>query len=600
MIGARPNSPFLTSIIVTAALLAACGGPAAAPSPPASLAPTASVSASAAAGQLVPASSSASPALPSPSPAGASPSASSAAPAATPAPAKAAATLRYNIGADPASIDPAQDQDTTEDFVITQISSTLVQPDKNLNVTPGVAASWDISPDGLTYTFHLRPSKWSDGTPLTARDFEYSFKRLFDPANASPYTDIVNGIKGSQAYFSSKSKDAAVLAKLRADVGVKAMDDSTLVITLKAPEGYFLSTLFNGATAPVNRAAVKTYGHKAFDYPHFVGNGPFKLAGWAHNSKMELVPNPDYWGSQPKIDLNLVDISTPTAMLAAYKNNEIDVTGGVNLATPDIAAARADPALSKQLVEYPELGAYYLQYNVRARPFNNPKVRQAIGYAIDRKTLVDKVLGGVDEPASSLVPPGMPGHINGLGPTYDVGKASSLLAQAGYPNGRGLPPIRLSYAAIGVWGQVMQFVQADLKAIGVEVKLNPRDPKTYFSEMRSSPSPIFQSGWNSDYPDPNDWYGVIFLSSASQNYGHWSSARYDRLVKQAAVEPNMARRLALYRRAAEIMVQDPPATMLFWPRGLRLVKPYVKGLQTTSEDAAFAGKFFLKDVTIAK
>jgi len=326
-------------------------------------------------------------------------------------------TLRYNIGDEPESIDPAQDQDTNQDFVIMQLNGTLVSPDKDLNVKPGLAEKWDISADSLTYTFHLRQGlKWSDGSPLSAKDFEYSFKRLFDPATASPYTDIVKGIKGGEEYFTSKSKDPAELQKLRDGVGVKAQDDTTLVITLKEKEAFFLSTLFNGATAPVNEANLAKNKDKAFDAPGFVGSGPFKLQSWQHKSVMELVPNPNYYGGAPKINLNLVMIHEPTASLAAYKNNEIDTTGQVNLGAADTNALRNDPSYKDQVLQFTELGTHYLQYNLTKKPFDNPKVRVAISYATDRKVLVDKVLAGVGTPTSSLIPPGMPGHLDGLGP----------------------------------------------------------------------------------------------------------------------------------------------------------------------------------------
>lgn len=508
--------------------------------------------------------------------------------------------LRYNIGDEPESIDPAQDQDTNQDFVIMQLNATLVYPDKDLNIKPGLAEKWDISSDGLTYTFHLRQGlKWSDGSPLTAKDFEYSFKRLFDPATASPYTDIVKGIKGSQEFFSSKSKDPAELQKLRDGVGVKAQDDNTLVITLKEKEAFFLSTLFNGATAPVNQANVDKNKDKAFDAPGFVGNGPFKLQTWQHKSKMELVPNPNYYGGAPKISLTLLMIHEPTATLAAYKNNEIDATGQVNLGAADTNAIRNDPSYKNQIVQYTELGTYYLQYNTTVKPFDNPKVRVAISYAIDRKGMVDKVLAGTGAPATSLIPPGMPGHIDGLGQEYDVNKAKQMLADAGFPDGKGIPAnIQASYNNLGTWPQVMQFVQANLQAIGISIQLDPREAKTYFKEMRQKASPMFRAGWSSDYPDPDDWYRVIFKSDASQNYGKWKNDDYDKLVSQAASEEDQNKRLDLYKQAAQIMVNDPPASYWYYPLRFRLFKANVKGIVTTGQDGGFPGKFFIKDVTL--
>ncbi|MDE3075111.1 MAG: peptide ABC transporter substrate-binding protein [Chloroflexota bacterium] len=575
------TAPLITTLLGGAMLLSACGGAAAPPS-------------------SAPASKPASSAASAPA---------SSAPAKSAAPASASAkasgsphgnTLVYNIGDEPDSIDPAQDQDTTQDFVIMQLNDTLVYPDKDLNVKPGLAEKWEISPDGLTYTFHLRQGlKWSDGSPLTAKDFEYSFKRLFDPATASPYTDIVKGIKGSEEYFSSKSKDPAALAKLRDGVGVKAKDDNTLVITLKEPEAFFLTTLFNGATAPVNQANVEKNKEKAFDAPNYVGSGPFVLKTWAHKSKMELTANPNYYGPKPKINLQFVMIKETTATLAAYKNNEIDTDGGVGPSAADMTAITADPQLSKQVLKYTELGTFYLVYNVAKKPFDNVKVRQAINYAIDRNTLVNKVLAGQGEPAGSLIPPGMPGYLNVAPAAYDPNKAKAILADAGFADGKGLPQnIQASYNNLGVWGQVMQLIQANLKAAGISIQLDPRESKTYFKSMREDASPMYRAGWSSDYPDPDDWYRVIFLSTASQNYGHWKNAKYDQLVKQAAIEADQAKRLDMYKQAADIMANDPPATWWYYSKRFRLFKPWVHGIVTTGQDGGLPGKFFLKDVTI--
>jgi len=515
-------------------------------------------------------------------------------------------TLRYNIGDEPESIDPAQDQDTTQDFVIMQLNATLVYPDKDLNIKPGLAEKWDVSPDGLTYTFKLRSGlKWSDGTPFTAKDVEYSFKRLFDPATASPYTDIVKGIKGAEEFFTSKSKDAAELQKLRDGVGVKATDDTTVVITLKEKQAFFLSTLFNGATAPVNQANLEKNKDKSFDAPNYVGTGPFRLQTWQHKSKMELVPNPNYYGGAPKINLTLVMIHEPTATLAAYKNNEIDASGATNLSAADTNAIRNDPAYKDQVLQYTELGTYYLQYNVTKKPFDaspeGKKLRQAVGYAIDRKTLVERVLAGVGTVATSLIPPGMPGHLDNIGPTYDVNKAKQLMSEAGFPDGKGLPQnIQASYNNLGTWPQVMQYVQANLQAIGINIQLDPRESKTYFKEMRENASPLFRAGWNSDYPDPDDWYRVIFKSDSSQNYGKWKNEQFDKLVTQAATEQDQNKRLDLYRQAAEIMADDPPATIWYHAARFRLFKPAVKGIVTTGQDGGLPGKYFLKDVSLQR
>src|SRR5581483_11503474 len=393
----------------------------------------------------------------------------------------------------------------------------------------------------------------------------------------------------------------AELQKLRDNLGVKAQDATTLVITLSEPEGFFLTTLFNGAIAPVNANNIEKNKERAFDAPSFVGSGPFMLSEWQHKDHMTLVPNPYYYGGAPKISLRLVMIKEPAATLAAYKNGEIDTIGGVQLSAADVNAIRSDPAYKDQTVEYTELSVYGMRFNVSKKPLDNVKVRQAISYAIDRKTLVDKVLAGQGEPATSLIPPGMPGYVQEGGQSYDPAKAKALLAEGGYPDGKGLPQnITVSYNNLSVWPQIMQFVQANLQAVGISIQLDSRESATYFKQMREDASPMFRDGWNSDYPDPDDWYRIIFLFTSSQNYGHYKNDKFDQLVRQAATEPDMAKRLDLYKQANDILQAETPEVYWYWPKRIRLFKSYLKGVVTTGQDGGFPGKYFLKDVTIQR
>ncbi|MBV8086896.1 MAG: hypothetical protein JO247_18980, partial [Chloroflexi bacterium] len=169
----------------------------------------------------------------------------------------------------------------------------------------------------------------------------------------------------------------------------------------------------------------------------------------------------------------------------------------------------------------------------------------------------------------------------------------------GYPDGKGLPQnIQASYNNLSIWPQVMQFIQANLQAIGISAQLDPRESKTYFNEMRQDASPMFRAGWSSDYPDPDDWYRILFQSQSSQNYGHYNSQQYDQLVKQAATESDQTKRQALYKQADDILEQDQPVTDWYWSKRIRIVKPTVHGLVTTGQDGGLPGKFFLKDVTV--
>lgn len=511
-------------------------------------------------------------------------------------------TLRYNIGSDPGSLDPAQDADTNETFVDLQLGSTLVVPDKNLKPTPGLAEKWQLSDDGRTYTFNLRPQlKWSDGSPLTASDLEYSLKRVLDPATAAPAANLLDLIAGAREFRSAKGAATEDLARLRDTVDVHATAPTTLVIRLTQPASYFLSVLFAGVTIPVKKESVEQYGPSAFDAGHMVGSGPFVLTGWTHKGALDLAPNPNFYGPAAKIKVHLAEINEPTATLAAYKNDEIDTTGGIQLGTADIAALRNDASYRGQAGDWSELGESWLQFNVAKKPFDNKLLRRAINLAINRRELVDKVMGGLAEPATTLVPPGMAGYLEpgeqGLG--YDPQKARQLLAEAGFPNGQGLPQnVPMAYNNISILPAILQYVQANLAAVNISTQLEPRESSSYFSGLRQDAPALFRSGWNADYPDPDNWY-TIFVTGATPNYGHWTNDEYDRLVRQAAVEPDTGKRLDQYKRASQILTDDPPLAFWYYPRRFKLVKPRVHGLETTAQDGGYPGKYTLREVTIS-
>lgn len=340
-------------------------------------------------------------------------------------------TLTVNLAGEPAQIDPNFASWAAERSVISQVFEGLLGFNQDLSLKPAVAAviptlaNGGISADGKTYTFKINQNAvWADGTKVTANDFEYSIKRMLNPASAAEYASFYYDIVGAEAYNGGTgSKDA---------VGVKAIDADTLEIKLENPRPTFLSIMALWPAYPLREDIITTYGTQWTEAGNYMGNGPFMLSEWEHQDHMTFIPNPNYWGTAPKLTkLTFKMITDTNAALAAYKNNELDITappGGTELAT------LADPVLGKQVVRYNELVTFSLQFNLTAAPFDNELVRQALSCAIDREAYINQVRGGVGSVALSWIPPGMPGYDPNLGKEWEFNpaKAKQLLEEAGY------------------------------------------------------------------------------------------------------------------------------------------------------------------------
>ncbi|MGI2335446.1 MAG: ABC transporter substrate-binding protein [Dehalogenimonas sp.] len=340
-------------------------------------------------------------------------------------------TLTVNLAGEPAQIDPNFASWAAERSVISQVFEGLLGFNQDLSLKPAVAAeipsltNGGISADGKTYTFKINPNAtWADGVKVTANDFEYSIKRMLNPDEAAEYASFYYDIVGAEAYNSGTgTKDA---------VGVKALDASTLEIKLQDPRPTFLSIMALWPAYPLREDIIATYGTQWTEAGNYMGNGPFMLSEWEHQDHMTFIPNPNYWGTAPKLTKITFKMITDTnAALAAYKNNELDITAppaGTELAT------LADPVYGKQVVRYNELVTFSLQFNMTAAPFDNKLIRQALSCAIDRSAYIDQIRGGVGTVALSWIPPGMPGYDPDLGKEWDFNptKAKQLLEEAGY------------------------------------------------------------------------------------------------------------------------------------------------------------------------
>jgi len=314
---------------------------------------------------------------------------------------------------EPDNLDPNRSSLAPEGAVISRVFEPLLTFDKDLKPVPAAASSFDVSADGKTYTFHLRQgAKYSDGVPVKAQDFEYSFKRILDPSIAAEYASFFAdaGIVGAADYNSGKGSADAV--------GVKATDDNTLQIQLEAPIGYLPDLVALWVVPPIRQDIIQKAGDGwAQDPSTYIGNGPFKMTEWVHQDHITLVPNENYTGTQPKLQkATFLMVTDGEADYAAYRNNERDWT---LVPDADVQAVKNDSTLSQQSVEYTELTTWWLTYNLANKPLDNVNVRKALSMAIDRDALIRDVAGGVGKPATSPIPPGMPGYQPDLG--KDIG-----------------------------------------------------------------------------------------------------------------------------------------------------------------------------------
>jgi oligopeptide transport system substrate-binding protein len=492
------------------------------------------------------------------------------------------------------TIDPQKALFPPEVAAVMRVFSGLLTLDANGHPLPEAAAELpSMSADGLLYTFKLRTGlKYSDGQPLTAKHFEYSWKRLCDPSVASEYAPIAYVIVGCEDYNSAELKkiNADELKKLRAAVGVRAVDDLTLEFKLRERASYFLAIAASWVGVPAREDMVTQGGDQWTEPATYIGNGPFILKEWAHAVKLVYRANPNYHRGKPPLERIEVSLINDTAVaFVAYLNNELDV---INVDPNVLSQAQGDAKLKEQLSFQPGDCTFYLGFNVTRRPFDNVKVRRAFAQAFDKEAYVKNVLKGMGLPAEQFLPPGFPGHYKDLRTLkFDPAAAKKALAEAGYPDSKGLPEIKLSYSASLTAQARAEWFQTQFKAnLGVEIRLDPLEAKTYqiaLSRNETTPQ-LFRAGWCEDYPDPQNWYSYVFDSRATISRTGWKNDAFDQMVRAADIEPDAKKRDELYRRAAQILVDEVPVAFHFHDVIAYLVKPWVSGVNITSLDHYFS------------
>jgi oligopeptide transport system substrate-binding protein len=498
--------------------------------------------------------------------------------------ARQAATQEVHLpGIEPPTLDPGLAQDLASLDVITQLFDGLVALDSAGGATGVGSEAWTISADGLTYTFTLRQgATWSDGQPVTAQDYAWAWKRNVSPVTASPYANAFFPIKNGQAINDGELDPE--------QLGVQAVDDRTLVVTLERPASFFLSLASTWTFYPLRQDIVEGYGDRWTEAANIVTNGPFTLSEWQHDTRITLERNERYWGTKPTIvraTYQLFPEDGAEQMLAAYEAGEIDTTGagvGSSLPASQIDRIMADPVLSQQLRSFKQSGTYMLILNHRRPHFQDVRVRQAIGMALDRRELLDDVIKQPGEPASGIQPEGILGRQPTAWPKEDAAVAQQLMADAGYPNGQGFPEITLTFATSATTRLLAEYTQERLRdVLGISVRLESMESAVFLRWRRGNEweqrGDLYRASWFSDYEDPENWYNHIWGSESDPgvyNAG-WVNSRFDNLVRQALTETDTARRTALYAQADQVMAQDYPHVPLYHDEIRSLVKPYLKG-----------------------
>lgn len=457
--------------------------------------------------------------------------------------------LRFpNVGtADIGKLDPASGPDSNSNLAINMIFSGLVRSDKDLNVVADQAESWKISQDNKVYTFKLRPDvKFSDGTPVTAQSYVWTWTRALLPEVKSPVASVLmESIVGAQDVISGKSKTLS---------GVKALDEHTLQVSLVRPTAYFLQLLTVSLFYPLNQQVIEKYGQDRWSQNIAntgAGTGPFMVKSWEKGVKMVLVPNPHYYRTKTKLsEVDMFFIKDPATAFRSYQANQYDLIW--NLIPADQETAKKLPGF----VRKPILQTDLLFFHNKMPPFDKSAVRQAFAAAIDKEALAKNIFKDTVTVADTIIPPGQPGaQTDYKGIPFNKQKARQLLESV-YPDVSKMPPVTFTYPGSQVPQDEASALQQMWKdALGVQVKLNPMELTTYNQETSKRTVQFGFTQWGVYFPDPYEWLDLSLLSTSANNNGLWNNPEFDKTVAQAENASGQDR-LNLYSKAERIAIED--------------------------------------------
>jgi oligopeptide transport system substrate-binding protein len=494
--------------------------------------------------------------------------------------------LVFNLAADTKTLDPGLNQSVDGAIIAVNAFEGLCKLDDKDKAIPGQAEKWEVSPDGLKYTFHLKKDlKWSNGDPLKASDFEYAWKRVLNPETASEYSFQMLYLKGGSEYNTGKGT---------ADqVGVKATDDTTLEVTLAGPCSYFLELTAGPTYMPVNQKIVEANKDWATDVKTLVSNGPFKFTEYAIKDKIVLEKNDNY-ADKANVKLNKITmkmVTEPTSAWASYKQGQFDMV--YDVPSTELEAAVKDGSATR----FEDLSTDYININISdkakeinpdaAKVLSDVRIRKAMSLAIDRKAITDNVIKNHPTPAHSFVPPSI---LDTDGKTFaskeyfdpkgNLEEVKKLLAEAGYPEGKGLPQFTILYNPEGINNEIYQPIQDMLKKAGFNVELQTQEWKVFQTTRTNKQYLVSRGGWTGDYIDPMTFLDM-FVPESAQNDPGYNNPKYTELIHNAKNEADVKKRSEMLHQAEDLLMADMPIIPLWHTKQTRGIKSYVKGVRVS-------------------
>ena len=499
--------------------------------------------------------------------------------------------ITVNESSEPKSIDPGLVNDQTGIAINALVSEGLTRQDKDGNPAAGLAEKWDISEDGLTWTFHLREGiKWSGGEPITANDFKFAWLRVLDKNTVSEYAYMLYPIKGAKAFNEGSGK--------KEDVAIKVIDDKTLEVKLESPTAYFASLIAYTTYSPINEKYFTEKGKQfALEANDMEYSGPYKIEKWTHDSNFILVKNENYW-NKDHIKLDTIEIkliADSASELNAFMNGEVDL---IRLTAEQYSKYEKD----ERVHVFNNNSVWYLEYNVQNKFLSNKKIRQALTLAIDRDEITNTILKGVSHPAYGLVPTGFKGkektfrEENGdVYPHYNPEEAKKLFEEGLKELGMDkAPEISIMINEQGNNKRIAEYVQEKLRIVlNFELKITPMPFKERMAKLEQKNYDIAWAGWGADYADPMT-YMNLWVTNGGNNHTGYSNPKYDELIKTANISNDSTVRMNTMMEAEKILAEDMPVGVLTFSTRIAMLNPKVKNVYFKG----IGSEFYLYDASI--
>jgi oligopeptide transport system substrate-binding protein len=487
-------------------------------------------------------------------------------------------TLHLGNLAEPNDLDP-QVADSQETFnIIMSLMEGLAQYDpRTCEPVPAGAERWHSSPDRKTWTFFLRAdARWSNGDPVTARDYVWAYRRMLTASLGAEYASMLFCLRHGEAFHQGRIRDFS-------EVGVRAVDDHTLELSLERPVPFLDKLVCHSAWYPLHAPTLEKFGSvytrgSAWTRPgNFVGNGYFVLAEWRPNQVVRVTRSPTYWDREHVLlkEVNFYPVDSQDTEERMFRSGQLHITSSIPI--DKIAVYKADPARAPLLAQETNLATYFYRFNVTRPPFNDVRVRRALAWTIDRRQIVERVSKGGQLPAGCLTPPGTAGFTATSSVPHDPDGARRMLAEAGFPGGAGFPPFEILFNTHEGHRQIAEAIQQMWRIeLGLNARLYNQEAKVYSATMRSLDYQVARFAWVGDYLDPSTFLDIMTSDSGNNQTG-WKNAEYDRLIAVTRSTADQTLRAQAFQRCEEILADEVPIAPIYFYVRNNLRLPVVKG-----------------------